>query len=66
MEPASGTSGGAGHSMPAQPAQQLPREAYVSPEWFERERRLLFGRAWVCAGAARELQAAGDFTTVLA
>ena len=66
MEPSSGTSGGAGHPMPPKPAQQLPREAYVSPEWFERERRLLFGRAWVCAGATRELEAAGDFTTVLA
>ena len=66
MEPAHGTSSGAGHPIPARPAQQLPREAYVSPEWFKRERRLLFGRAWVCAGPAHELRGAGDFTTVAA
>ena len=66
MTRADGAGGRAGHPMPVQPSQQLPREAYVSPEWYERERRLLFGRAWVCAGAAHEFPAAGDFTTVAA
>ena len=56
----------AGHGMPDRPAQQLPREAYTSPAWFERERRDLFGKSWACAGAAADLAAPGAYATVAA
>lgn len=32
----------------------LPAAAYLSPEWFERERRTLFERNWICAGRASD------------
>ena len=58
--------GRSGHAMPGSPVQRLPREAYISPEWFERERRDLFGRTWAWAGLACDLPEAGDCTTVAA
>jgi Rieske 2Fe-2S family protein len=30
--------------------ESLPREAYVSPEWFSREMATIFARSWVCVG----------------
>lgn len=56
----------AGHAMPDRPAQLLSREAYISPAWFERERRDLFGRSWTCAGAAVDLSTPGAYATVAA
>ncbi len=56
----------AGHAMPSSPVQRLPREAYISSEWFERERRNLFGRTWTWAGLAGDLPEPGDYTTVAA
>jgi glycine betaine catabolism A len=35
--------------------ESLPREAYVSPEWFQREMDTVFRRQWVCAGRAADL-----------
>ena len=66
MSAAIRTPGRTGHAMPGSPVQRLPREAYISPEWFERERRDLFGRTWTWAGLACDLPEAGDYTTVAA
>lgn len=44
----------------------LPAAAYTSPEWFEREQRELFARAWLLAGLERDLAKPGDFLTVQA
>lgn len=33
----------------------LPREAYLSPDWFAREQRAIFARDWICAGRAADL-----------
>ena len=52
--------------MPEQPAQRLPREAYVSMKWFERERKELFSRTWTFAGVAMDFPGPGDFRTVQA
>ena len=44
--------------------QLLPREAYASLDWFEREQRELFGRSWVFAGLVSDLAEPGDYLTV--
>jgi len=45
-------------------AQQiLPRAAYISDEWFARERATLFYRGFHFAGFASELKNPGDFIT---
>ena len=51
-------------TMPNNPAQQLPREAYVSDAWFEREKKELFSRTWAFAGVLMDYPNAGDFKTV--
>ena len=61
-----GAPGRSGHAMPDRPARQLPRDAYVSPAWFDCERRDLFGRTWTYAGIAQDLSMVGDYATVLA
>ncbi|MGQ0620447.1 MAG: aromatic ring-hydroxylating oxygenase subunit alpha [Panacagrimonas sp.] len=33
----------------------IPIEPYISPEWFERERKQVFGRAWLCMGRVEQL-----------
>ena len=66
MSVASQTPSRTGHAMPTSPVQRLPREAYVSPEWFERERRNLFGRTWTWACLAGDLPEPGHYTTVAA
>lgn len=33
----------------------LPREAYVSPDWFAREMATVFARGWICAGRLADL-----------
>ena len=45
-------------------AQLLPREAYASLDWFEREQRELFGQSWVFAGLVDDLAEPGDYLTV--
>jgi phenylpropionate dioxygenase-like ring-hydroxylating dioxygenase large terminal subunit len=49
--------------VPEQPVYRLPPAAYYDPEWYERERRELFGRTWNFVGHVSELAAAGDFLT---
>jgi len=52
--------------LPEIPSQQLPREAYVSDEWLERERNELFANNWIFAGVMMDFAKPGDFRTVLA
>ncbi|TDU28247.1 phenylpropionate dioxygenase-like ring-hydroxylating dioxygenase large terminal subunit [Panacagrimonas perspica] len=33
----------------------IPIEPYISPEWFEKEREQIFGRAWLCMGRIEQL-----------
>jgi Rieske 2Fe-2S family protein len=40
--------------------QTLERAAYVSEEWFQRERERVFSRQWFCVGREEELPAPGD------
>ena len=63
---AAGGRGRPGHAIPDQPAQQLPRDAYVDRAWFERERRDLFGCCWTCAGVVQDLAKPGEYVTVSA
>lgn len=42
----------------------LPKAAYTSQEWFEREQAQIFERNWQFAGFVEDLPAAGDFLTV--
>jgi phenylpropionate dioxygenase-like ring-hydroxylating dioxygenase large terminal subunit len=44
----------------------LPPAAYTSVEWFEREQRELFAKAWLLAGLERDVPNPGDFLTVQA
>ena len=46
------------------PVQRLPREAYVSQDWFEREKNELFSSNWILAGAVTDLKESGDFKTL--
>ena len=39
----------------------LPRDAYLAPEHFAREKERIFCREWVCVGRAEELAAPGDY-----
>ena len=48
------------------PCQLLPREAYVSQEWFERERAELFSRCWTFAGMTSDVPNPGDYSCVQA
>jgi len=52
--------------LPQTPQQRLPRHAYVSEDWLERERQNLFGRTWAFAGVIGDFDEAGDFRTVRA
>jgi phenylpropionate dioxygenase-like ring-hydroxylating dioxygenase large terminal subunit len=46
------------------PTQRLPREAYTSDAWFEREQIELFGKNWAFAGAVMDFADAGDYRTI--
>jgi len=39
----------------------LPRDAYLAPEHFAREKEWIFCREWVCVGREDELAAPGDY-----
>lgn len=39
----------------------LPREAYLAPEHFAREKERIFCREWCCVGREEELAAPGDY-----
>lgn len=42
----------------------LPREAYLSREWYDREMEHVFGANWYFAGMARDVPDAGDYKCV--
>ena len=42
----------------------LPKEAYVSPEHFSRERDRIFHRQWFCVGRVEMVPEAGDYLHV--
>lgn len=42
----------------------LPQEYYVSDEWFQRDMERVFGRAWLYAGHASQLEEPGSYLTV--
>ena len=44
--------------------ESLPADWYWRPEVYERERRLVFGRSWLCVGSASGLAAPGDVVPV--
>lgn len=48
-------------SFPEQEAQCLPGRFYVSPEYYEEERRTLLAREWRCLGRADEAPEPGDY-----
>ncbi len=41
----------------------IPIEPYISPEWYEREKKQIFGRAWLCMGRVEQLPEANSFIT---
>lgn len=53
-------------TMPDQPAQCLPREAYISDEWLEQEKKKLFSNTWTFAGVLMDFKESGDYRTVQA
>lgn len=50
-------------AMPEKAEQLLPREAYVSQDWFDRENRTLFAKAWGFAGISSDIPKVGDYLT---
>jgi choline monooxygenase len=50
--------------IPEDPVQLLPREAYVCDDWFRREQRELFGKAWSFAGVVMDFPENGDYQTI--
>jgi Rieske 2Fe-2S family protein len=48
----------------AEGARTLPREYYVSSDVFERERRTIFQRQWLCVGRASEVPGPGRYMLV--
>ncbi|SLN25954.1 Anthranilate 1,2-dioxygenase large subunit [Falsiruegeria litorea R37] len=50
-------------SMPEHATQILPREAYTSQEWFDREMKELFAKTWGFAGLAKDVANPGDYMT---
>jgi phenylpropionate dioxygenase-like ring-hydroxylating dioxygenase large terminal subunit len=42
----------------------LPRECYISEEWFEFEKRAIFDRNWVCVGHAQLVPNPGDYVSI--
>ncbi|MCG7205099.1 aromatic ring-hydroxylating oxygenase subunit alpha [Streptomyces arenae] len=45
-------------------AVSLPPECYTSPEFYQFEQEVLWGRDWFCIGRATDIPKAGDFYTV--
>jgi phenylpropionate dioxygenase-like ring-hydroxylating dioxygenase large terminal subunit len=48
---------------PVEWASALPREAYLSQEWYDQELDKIFSRSWIWVCAADRLRNAGDFIT---
>ncbi len=50
------------YTVPPRPqARHLPGHVYTSPEVFERERRHIFLKDWLCVGRVEELEKPGDY-----
>ena len=50
------------YTLPPRPqARHLPGHIYTSPEVFEREKRQIFLRDWLCVGRVEELEKPGDY-----
>ena len=45
---------------------RMPREAYTSQEWFDREQEELFSRVWTYAALTSQLTEVGDYVCVQA
>ncbi|MEH6527195.1 MAG: aromatic ring-hydroxylating dioxygenase subunit alpha [Sneathiella sp.] len=43
---------------------RLPRESYVTQEWFEHERKTIFDNAWAFIGVSGDFGTSGDYQTV--
>lgn len=43
----------------------LPPDVYYSQEYFDAEKRLVFGKSWVCVGYTQQLERPGGMTPVL-
>jgi hypothetical protein len=50
-------------ALPAECARAMPAGLYHSEEIYRLEQERIFGRGWLCAGRAAELQNAGDYLT---
>ncbi len=48
---------------PVEWASSLPREAYISDEWYNRELDEIFGKAWIWVGTVASVKNEGDFFT---
>lgn len=44
----------------------LPIEAYTSPEWYNKEMELIFGKVWQFAGLIEDVDNPGDYITIQA
>ena len=44
----------------------LPKEAYTSQEWYDKEQTLIFNKTWRFAGLIEDVKEAGDYITVQA
>ncbi|WP_319545467.1 aromatic ring-hydroxylating dioxygenase subunit alpha [Ruegeria conchae] len=53
-------------SLPDKPKNRLPREAYVSEDWFQVEQAQIFSRCWTFAGATMDFPEPGNFRTIKA
>ncbi len=53
-------------AIPDAPIQLLPREAYLSRDWLDREQHDLFGRTWAFAGTLHDYSESGAYRTVQA
>jgi len=51
----------AGVRRPVTEATTLPPHAYTSPEWYAREREVIFARHWLMAARAEEIPQPGDY-----
>ena len=50
------------YTLPPRPqARHLPGRIYTSPEVFEREKRQIFLKDWLCVGRVEELEKPGDY-----
>lgn len=49
---------------PVREATSLPPDCYVSPEFFEFEKDVIFGREWLCVGRVEQVPEPGDYISI--